>query len=224
MIRKTCLCLFLGAIGALLSGCPDRKPVGPSAEPITELDANVAAAIVPAAAFTIGDAETSLKFEIRPDKELLINPNISVQQTEVRTGKLASVTIDIHGPVPERLPLIVSVTSIKSFRNHTGRITGQVKIDGREFFPVRGSMGENATQTPMLGLLDVAARVDSLPETSLIVGEAELVLFRDTDPADVTEETPVPIESDRVMIYSNPVRINVHPKAAADDSVEGANN
>lgn len=211
-------------IGVFLSACPDsRNPIGPSSEPIPELDANVAAAIVPAAAFTIGDAETSLKFEIRPDKELLINPNISIQQTEVRTGKLASVTIDINGPVPERLPLIVSVTAIKSFQNHTGRIIGQVKIDGREFFPVTGKMGENAMQTPMLGLLDVAARVDSLPESSLIVGEAELVLFRDTPPSDVTDDTPIPSESDRVMIYSNPVRINVNVTPDADDDGEGEN-
>jgi hypothetical protein len=215
---------ILLVVAAAFSAC---TPPGPSSpDPVTEApltDPNVAAAISPKAAFTIGDAETSLNFEIRADRELRIHPRIRISEVETQTGRLASVQIDVMGEPPERFPLLVTVVATRSFLSHSGRILGQVKFEDQEVFPVSGVMGENALQTPMTGRLELISRVGSLPDSALVIGEAEVILYRDTDPATVDREAPAPENAERVTIYSNPVRINIH-RQAAPAAPEGASN
>lgn len=194
-------------IPALIACSPGTKS-GANAPPAPIEDPAAIASIIPGASLTIGDVETSLIFVVRPSQLLVTDPNIDVNEEENFKKKLVKTTVDFKTPPGDRLPFVYAIASKRNYEEHVVQVKGTVKADGKSIRTFSGVFGKDAMNNPIGGDVLLRDHFDSLPDTMLIMAEAELVFFKNTSENSVTVDTPAPDDAERVTIYSNTVRVN----------------
>jgi hypothetical protein len=218
--------LALLAAGGCAPEKPDsgvKAPAGPVKPP---------APIAAIHEIDIGDAETSIFIEGRLSEDAAAAAGIAAEDMETPKGDLVLTTITVTGAPPAALPVTFTLRSRRDFPGRPVAVRARVlRETGKggekeELLAFGDVLGGDASLRKQAGgelppqrvnTVDAIAGLAELPDTMLLVAEADLLLLAEGTPEHLVDyQTAEAPSGDRITILSNPVRI--HFESAADPS------
>ena len=201
--------IALSVVVALMAACSPpsppadagagEAPLAPSENPIPKTLSNV----------TIGEVEMAMRFVIRLHEDSA-GPLIREKVVETRKNMVAIVTLDVSAPYPEHLWVSVQLGSLMSLPGHVLHWKAKVLVDDSVVDTFESVVGRHARAEMKTNFrkVDIFNGLHEKGGSVLVRGESEMSLFVDTNEDNFDPLTAKAPESMKVVILSNPLRVN----------------
>lgn len=201
--------LALGFLVALMGACSPSPP--PADTGAVEAPLNAPEIPIPKilSEVTIGGVERAMRFVVRIHEDS-VGPEIREKIVKTQKDDVAIVTVDISPPYPEHLWLSVQLGSMMNVPGHTLHMKTKVFVGDSVVDTFESTVGRKARTAMMTNLrkVDIFDGLDEKSGSILVRGESELSLFMNTDEDTFDFLTAQAPETMKVVIFSNPLRLN----------------